>query len=81
MISQVAIPVFNVVSSEVLARGYYSLVRVCRITLKALNQGFDIRGKMIGVFSRCLLTTAPARVPERVDVLFAYQPAAHQMNT
>lgn len=80
LVPQVTIPVFNVVSGEMLACGYYTLVRVCRITLKSLNQGLDIRGEVIGVFSRCLLTTAPARVPEWVDVLCNYQPTAHQMD-
>jgi hypothetical protein len=63
-----------------LARSYYTLVWVGRITLKALNQGLDIGGEVISVLSRCLLTTAPARVPERVDVLFTDQPTARQVD-
>jgi hypothetical protein len=80
LISQVTIPVLNIVSSEMLARGYHALIGVTCVTLKPLDKGFDIRGEVIGIFSRCLLTTAPTRVPERVDVLLIDQPTTHQIN-
>jgi hypothetical protein len=68
LVSQIAIPVFDVIPSIMLAGSYDTLVRVCGIALETLDQSFDIRRKMVSIFSGSFLPTSPARISKGVDV-------------
>lgn len=51
-----------------LAGGYHALIFGIQTALKTIDKVVDVRGKMERVLSGGFLTSAPTRVPKRVDV-------------